>query len=111
MWLRRRLLPKSIAHTGNHGAINNYVMEGARLRPAQDAGVFQRPPDPPLPTGTSFDPSLPPEVKAWRSGSGHTVVEPLVNGRSVGYFMLDTGAFCSFTKLRLTPARWIHQLF
>jgi len=86
------LLPKSIAHTGNHGAINNYVMEGARLRPAQDAGVFQRPPDPPLPTGTSFDPSLPPEVKAWRSGSGHTVVEPLVNGRSVGYFMLDTGA-------------------
>ncbi len=29
---------------------------------------------------------------AWWTRSGHVVVQPLINGRAVGYMILDTGA-------------------
>lgn len=39
-----------------------------------------------------FDSSCPPDVQMLRTDSGHYLVQPLVNGKTVGYFIVDTGA-------------------
>lgn len=35
---------------------------------------------------------MPSTVPAWRTGSGHILVQPLIDGQAPGYFILDTGA-------------------
>lgn len=44
------------------------------------------------PADTSWDTSAPARVEAQRMPSGHILVHPLVNGKDVGWFLLDTGA-------------------
>lgn len=43
-------------------------------------------------TDATFDPSGSPLVESKRAATGHVLVHPLVNGRDVGWFILDSGA-------------------
>lgn len=53
-------------------------------------------PDPPLtPPDTQFDPEVPPSVQAWHTRSGHVLVLPKIDGKEIGYMMLDTGTDAS----------------
>ena len=50
-------------------------------------------PEPPLtPPDTQFDPQVPPDVQAWHTRSGHVLVLPKIDGKEIGYMMLDTGS-------------------
>lgn len=49
-------------------------------------------PEPPLtPPDTHFDPEVPSAVQAWHTRSGHVLVLPRIDGKEIGYMMLDTG--------------------
>ncbi len=41
-----------------------------------------------------FDSGLPPSVEIRLADSGHVLVRPIIDGREVGWFILDTGADC-----------------
>jgi hypothetical protein len=45
-----------------------------------------------MPQDTTFDSSKSAEVECKRAPSGHMLVHPLVNGKDVGWFILDSGA-------------------
>jgi hypothetical protein len=45
-----------------------------------------------VPNNIKFDSSIPAAVEAKKLISGHIVVHPLVNGKDVGWFILDSGA-------------------
>ena len=45
-----------------------------------------------FPTDVRFDDSIPNQVEVKRVASGHLLVHPLVDGRDVGWFLLDSGA-------------------
>lgn len=49
------------------------------------------PPSALLPVDSEFLPDVPSTVPAWRTGSGHILVQPLIDGQAPGYFILDTG--------------------
>ncbi|EFN58196.1 hypothetical protein CHLNCDRAFT_142045 [Chlorella variabilis] len=53
---------------------------------------FTPPQAPLMPDDSSFLPGVPEEVPAWYTISGHSLVQPLLDGRPVGYFIFDTGA-------------------
>ena len=55
-------------------------------------GPFAPPPSPMLPADAAFLPDVPADVPALFTASGHSVVQPLLDGRPVGYFIFDTGA-------------------
>ncbi len=44
------------------------------------------------PNNISFDSSIPAAVEAKKLFTGHIIVHPLVNGKDVGWFILDSGA-------------------
>lgn len=44
------------------------------------------------PNRIAFDPSKPAELEVKKAASGHLLVHPLVNGKDVGWFILDSGA-------------------
>jgi hypothetical protein len=44
------------------------------------------------PTDASFDAKLPAELECKRAVSGHMLVHPRLNGKDVGWFILDSGA-------------------
>lgn len=72
----------TFALTTVHGAVqqcslNSYVMPALVLRPDD----------------TQFDESLPPEVPAWHTVSGHVLVRPLIDGRDLGFMIMDTGTY------------------
>ncbi|BBN03166.1 hypothetical protein MPTK1_2g21310 [Marchantia polymorpha subsp. ruderalis] len=41
---------------------------------------------------THIDNNLPPTVKMYHAESGHYLVRPLIDGKDIGYFIVDTGA-------------------
>jgi hypothetical protein len=41
---------------------------------------------------TRFDPAIPPEIECQRAITGHLLVHPKLNGKDVGWFILDSGA-------------------
>ncbi len=45
-----------------------------------------------IPTDVTFDASKPSAVESKKAFTGHMLVHPLVNGKDVGWFILDTGA-------------------
>jgi len=44
------------------------------------------------PNNVSFDSSIPTEIDTKKLPSGHIIVHPLINGKDVGWFILDSGA-------------------
>lgn len=45
-----------------------------------------------VPNRIQFDSSVPAELEVQKAASGHLIVHPLVNGKDVGWFILDSGA-------------------
>lgn len=71
------------------------VTDTFTLDRAQEAPTFIRNPYAMLPWkpgDTTFDASKPAALETRSGPSGHILVHPLVNGKDVGWFILDTGA-------------------
>lgn len=65
------------------------------LREVLEAPTFLRNPFallPVKPSDVTFDPAMPAEVKVERLRSGHLVIPALVDGKDLGWFILDSGA-------------------
>ncbi|TAH37373.1 MAG: hypothetical protein EYC70_10405 [Planctomycetota bacterium] len=66
-----------------------------RITSVKAAPVFVRDPyaaAPVFPESTRFDPAVPAELEVKRVPSGHLLVHPRVDGRDLGWFILDSGA-------------------
>jgi predicted aspartyl protease len=62
---------------------------------ATKAPIFVRNPYEPIfavPLGTQFDAAVSSEIPLKRAFSGHLLVNPMVDGKDIGWFILDTGA-------------------
>ncbi|PRW56405.1 hypothetical protein C2E21_4538 [Chlorella sorokiniana] len=81
-----------VSSVGSSGAAGSGSTDGGSGTNSSSSRRFVQPPAPLLPPCSSFVPGLPEEVPAWHTSSGHSLVRPLLNGRDVGYFILDTGA-------------------
>lgn len=82
-----------IAHTvkDTNGGLTNTV-EIDKVGPAP---IFIRNPYSPLlipPKDTTFDPIKPNAVEMKRAFTGHLLIHPMVDGKDVGWFILDSGA-------------------
>lgn len=55
-----------------------------------DASTFALLPDPD--SSSSFAPDVPAQLEVKRAATGHLLVQPLVNGRNLGWFIFDSGA-------------------
>lgn len=88
----REVAGRKLAHRwsfeGGRG-LDTFELEGWKPVPS-DAGVFQAPFA--RPGKVRFEPEIDPELDVVRVASGHLLVEPSVEGESVGYFIFDTGA-------------------
>ncbi|HKS26218.1 MAG TPA: retropepsin-like aspartic protease [Pyrinomonadaceae bacterium] len=62
------------------------VAEASRAARSSFEPVTARPPD------TRWNQTVPPGVEARRVRSGHLLIHPLINGKDVGWFILDSGA-------------------
>ncbi|MEW5316892.1 MAG: hypothetical protein WDW38_008233 [Sanguina aurantia] len=89
----RVLYPSGCLHKADAGDSHTYNTASAVLQPTQVTNPFVMPKTPLLPLDTSYDTSLPSDVRVWRAASGHLLVRPCINGSdSHGYMLLDTGA-------------------
>lgn len=67
-----------------------YTMDFTRAQASADATMYSMPKW--TASDTRFDPSAPAHVETMKSRSGHLLVRPYVGGKSVGWFLFDTGA-------------------
>jgi hypothetical protein len=83
------MLPYSFTHTTGP-VTDTYTLESATTAMPGAAAAFHRP----LGVGsdTRFYDAVAPQVESVRARSGHTLIHPLINGKDVGWFFLDTGA-------------------
>lgn len=81
-------VPSSIAveEAGVHASM---LLKGIDTKP-YDAKEYSRPAN--QSSDTAFDSKAPTKVETKRLASGHLMVHPLVNGKDVGWFFLDSGA-------------------
>ena len=82
------LLPTNI-RAEQAGVSSSYRFIGKSAQPF-NADDFKKPTV--VPADTTFDLSKPSKVEAKRILSGHMMVHPLINGKDVGWFFLDSGA-------------------
>jgi hypothetical protein len=76
------------------GERTNTSVTGADLADSDPDSLYREPAW--VPTDTTFDAYAPTAVPTKRSDDGHILVQPLLNGRDVGWFLLDTGASAMF---------------
>lgn len=69
--------------------IDSFAIDAWKTAPI-DPAVFRATRS--TPGDTRFDPEIEPELEVVRVASGHLLVEPWVEGESVGMFIFDTGA-------------------
>jgi predicted aspartyl protease len=67
-----------------------YTLDFTRAQATADATMYALPKW--TASDTRFDPSVPAHVETMKSRSGHLLVKPYVGGKSVGWFLFDTGA-------------------
>lgn len=88
--------PLRTLHWAATGGVNSYELTSASVRPIADpsfiAESYQMPFAPLLPEDSEFDPSEGYTCKGYRTSSGHVLVRPSIDGKEIGYMMLDTGA-------------------
>jgi hypothetical protein len=83
------MFPHAISHTT--GPLTDiYAIESVSTASNGFEAEFKRPRG--LPSDTRFEPAVPPQIESVRAKSGHTLIHPLINGKDVGWFFLDTGA-------------------
>lgn len=73
------------------GGNNYFTATSVKLETVPQLSTFAMPQPPLTPPDTHFDPQASRVVQAWHTRSGHVLVQPSINGRSLGYMMLDTG--------------------
>ena len=77
------------------GSTDSFKIKSIAEIPASESDAFK---SPPRPNDTSFDNSLPAELKVAQgvplsdSSEGHYYVRPLIDGREVGWFHFDSGS-------------------
>jgi|TARA_B110000003_G_scaffold276574_1_gene324049 hypothetical protein len=83
---------------GANGGVQEFIADGvARGRGKEGRKIFEKPT---IATPTvTVDPDSSSEVQVIRASSSHVLVEPLIDGKSAGPFILDTGA----SGLVITP--------
>lgn len=91
--------PRTTRLRGANGGIQEFIVTGAAVgRNKEGRGMFEKPTNEKPPT-VNFDSSAAPDIPVLRAGSSHVLVEPMIDGESVGSFILDTGA----SGLVITP--------
>jgi hypothetical protein len=68
------------------------VFEISSVAPAPDSSQARFKPVTTRPADARWDTSAPARLEVRRARSGHMLVHPLVNGKDVGWFILDSGA-------------------
>jgi predicted aspartyl protease len=68
----------------------SHVLDASSVGERRAAGRFSMPEH--APRDVRFDPGVPPRVEVERAPTGHLLVRPRIDGRDVGWFILDTGA-------------------
>ncbi|GMH36383.1 hypothetical protein BSKO_04251 [Bryopsis sp. KO-2023] len=88
-WL---LFPDRVDHIAASGGNHYFKATECSVVEEGDPSRFEGPEHMLLPSDTRFDASEDCTVKAWMTSGGHVLVRPKINGREVGYMILDTGA-------------------
>lgn len=88
----RHWFPKRYVHRTAAGSENFFVVTSCATLDAWPLTAFSLPESQLRPPCTSFDPPGGGPLRGWWTTSGHIVVEPRIDGQSVGYMILDTGA-------------------
>ena len=84
---------------GANGGMQEFIVEGSAMgRSKEGRGVFEQPKSATPPT-VEFDSAVDPEIPVLRASSSHVLVEPIIDGKRAGPFILDTGA----SGLVITP--------
>ncbi|KAK9820058.1 hypothetical protein WJX72_005597 [[Myrmecia] bisecta] len=91
-WQPRLHFPACTQHLAVSAGGNCYNTDSVQLAARYSLAPYSMPAVALRPPGTHYDPRLPSAVPAWWTVSGHVVVEPVINGRTVGFMILDTGA-------------------
>ena len=73
------------------GGDNFFTATSVSIQTAPPLSTFVMPQPPLTPSDTHFDPKASPQVKAWHTRSGHVLVKPEIDGKVLGFMMLDTG--------------------
>ena len=83
-------LPRSLTHVNSPGNISTTTVVGSKTLHHWDK-LFVIPPIDITPKDTRFEPEEGGSIPAWWTSSGHLVVEPCIDGRKLGFMILDTG--------------------
>lgn len=97
------------AITSSEGGLTNTV----NLDKVERAPTFIRSPyvKPPwTPTDTRFDPTASSSIEMKRTFTGHILVHPLVDGKDVGWFILDSGAGSMVIDPKVAAAQRMPQI-
>lgn len=82
-------LPTHIEQTTTNGEPLRVRIKEARALAACDVGAFAMPEDD---AAVTFDLTIPTALEIKRAPTGHLLVKTMVDGKDVGWFILDTGA-------------------
>lgn len=83
------IVPHTVVHhLGEH--VDTYMVQSVREATVAE-GTSRAELTAPRPDDTRFDSAIAAEVPLKRTPTGHVLVRPKVNGRDVGWFILDTG--------------------
>ncbi|MCP4661560.1 MAG: hypothetical protein GY856_39675 [bacterium] len=84
------------------GPEDSITLSSISLSDAGSASLFELPPSDLH--DHRFDRELPPEVEIRLGDFGHVLVRPVIDGREIGWFILDTGADCHLISPRAADA-------
>jgi len=79
-----------LARVTDEGLTDTYRVDEARQGIEQKRSPYSLPDL--APTDTSYDTATSAQVETKRAESGHVLVHPRINGKDVGWFILDSGA-------------------
>lgn len=100
--LPRSYYPAKTNHAGSCGGANWLRTSSVQTETVSPDLLYGMPFSPLRPQDTFFNPACGPGVPAWWTESGHLVVRPMINDKSAGFMLLDTGTTpcCKFQNFR-----------
>lgn len=82
--------PRRVRSRSTAGIDNTTAVEAVGEAPVFIVSPFERPPG--REVRAAFDATTPPRVEVKRAATGHLLVQPTVDGKDLGWFILDSGA-------------------
>jgi len=79
-----------LATVTDEGLTDTYRVEDARRATDSQSSAYSMPIL--IPTDVAYDAAIPAIVESKRAPSGHVLLHPKVNGKDIGWFILDSGA-------------------